>query len=195
MKDALHVGGAETLNVWATQLGGYWGHATLPPYPNSLQDGVAILNELMPGGPQTIYSEGDTLTHEVGHWLGLKHTHDGGCTGVGDYMNPKANEATSGWDCPVGKDDCSGDGGLNPIHSFMSFYQDNCVDQFTPGQNVRMQSSWEMYRHKSSYSEAITLDADGFSCVYPMPTSKPTTSKPTMKPTTSKPTPKPKKPR
>ncbi|KAL3770176.1 hypothetical protein ACHAW5_009271 [Stephanodiscus triporus] len=195
MKEASHVGDAETLNVWATQLGGYWGHATLPPN-DSARDGVAILNELMPGGPQTIYSEGDTLTHEVGHWLGLKHTHDDGCTGVGDYMIPKANEATSGWDCPVGKDDCSGDGGRNPIHNFMSFYQDNCVDQFTPGQNIRMQSSWEMYRHRSFYSEAFTLAADGFSCVYnPLPTSIPTTSKPTMKPTTSKPTMKPKRPR
>jgi hypothetical protein len=121
MKQALHVNGPETLNVYVSQLGGYFGHATMPPPNEPNKDGVVILNEVMPGGPQGPLSEGDTLTHEVGHWLGLVHTHTGFCTGEGDYMNPKSTEKSTSFGCPVHKDDCPDDGGPNPIHNFMSY--------------------------------------------------------------------------
>ena len=121
MKQALHVNGPETLNVYVSQLGGYFGHATMPPPNEPNKDGVVILNEVMPGGPHGPLSEGDTLTHEVGHWLGLVHTHTGYCAGEGDYMNPKSTEASMSFGCPVRKDDCPDDGGPNPIHNFMSY--------------------------------------------------------------------------
>lgn len=38
----------------------------------------------MPGGNTGIYSEGDTLTHEAGHWVALAHTIDKGCSATGD---------------------------------------------------------------------------------------------------------------
>ena len=79
--------------------------------------------------------------------------------------------------------------------------QDNCVDQFTPGQKVKLQQAWETYRHKLGYSEQFSLAADGYSCVYPgmplvstmSPTLQPTTKSPTLKPTTKRPTSKPTK--
>ena len=51
------------------------------------------------------------------------------------------------------------------------------MDQFTPGQVVKMQQAWEMYRHKFGYSELFSIAEDGFSCVSAVaqpPTSKPT---------------------
>ena len=50
------------------------------------------------------------------------------------------------------------------------------MDQFTPGQIVRMQHSWEDYRHAPGYSESFTLAADGIK--YVVYTATPTTSKP-----------------
>ncbi|KAL3781324.1 hypothetical protein ACHAW5_007178 [Stephanodiscus triporus] len=190
MKEALHIGGSETMNVYVSSLGGAaLGMATKPPN-DSKRDGVVILNEVMPGGPLGTLSEGDTLTHEVGHWLGLMHTHDnpnGPCSGEGDYF--MSFEASPSFGCDVTKDECQNDGGKNPIHDFMSYSDDDCMDQFTPGQNLRMQQAWETYRHKSGHSEAYSLAEDGVSCIYvPPPTSSPTTSEPTSSPTTLKPT-------
>ena len=76
------------------------------------------------------------------------------------------------------------------------------MDQFTPGQGVKIQQAWEMYRHKFGYSELFSVAEDGYSCVGGpsanpntlKPTSKQPLSKPTKKPTlkpTSKPTSKP----
>ncbi|KAL3816948.1 hypothetical protein ACHAXA_001776 [Cyclostephanos tholiformis] len=203
MHVALRVGGSETLNVYVSSPGdgSILGYSYYPQISDFVDDGVTILNAAMPGGPLGTYSEGDTLVHEVGHWLDLVHTHDNGCDGDGDYMSPSANEETPSFGCPVYKSECpSGldtEGlpmrELNPIHNFMSYTNDDCMDQFTPGQIVRIQQAWETYRHKSGYSESIKLAADGISCedyapASETPTSIPTTSRPTMAPVTSRPT-------
>ena len=57
------------------------------------------------------------------------------------------------------------------------------MDQFTPGQVVKVQQAWEMYRHKFGYSELFSVAPDGFTCVGP--TGEPSSSaQPTSKPTT-----------
>ena len=103
-----------------------------------------ILNESMPNGRDWVYNEGDTLTHEVGHWLNLAHTHDNGCNGVGDYMDDAggvtSNEQRATYTCDIGLDNCPNDGGVNPIHSFMSYVPDSCMTEFSAGQALRMQA-------------------------------------------------------
>jgi hypothetical protein len=149
MKAALHEGGSTTLNVYTADIGGgLLGWAYFPKAYNhgrDFIDGVVMLDESMPGGTAGKYAEGDTLTHEVGHWLMLEHTFKGGCSASGDFVADTPREAYPQFDCPVGADTCAAPG-LDPIHNFMDYTQDSCMDLFTAGQADRMSDAWVAFR-------------------------------------------------
>jgi hypothetical protein len=152
MKTALHVGGADTLNFYVNNAGGvYLGWATFPFWyaGDPTQDGVVVLYSSLPGGsccePRT-YNQGDTGTHEVGHWLGLFHTFQGGCAAVyNDFVADTPAERKPAFGCPVGLDSCPG-AGLDPIENFMDYSEDSCMYQFTAGQSARMEALSLQYR-------------------------------------------------
>jgi hypothetical protein len=151
-KTALHRGGKADLNVYIAGLGdGLLGYAN---YPNTVPlrlDGLVILNESLPGGSAAPYNQGDTATHEVGHWLDLAHTFENGCTPPGDYVKDTPYQADGDniffcGDDPTFGDDTCPQPGKDPVHNFMSYGDDPCLNEFTYGQKRRMIHAWLAYR-------------------------------------------------
>jgi hypothetical protein len=152
MKSTLHQGGTNALNYYSTTAGPYLGWAYLPDIltkPGQADvDGVVIDWESMRGTSDTYagrYDQGETATHEVGHWLDLEHTFYGACNAKGDFVDDTPAERTATSGCPAGKDTCLAPGD-DPIHNYMDYSYDSCYTQFTAGQTQRMRDAWLLYR-------------------------------------------------
>jgi hypothetical protein len=164
MKAALRTGGPDALNIYTTNGDVYLGWATLPFFYKFFPsyDGVVLWWAAMPGtglsGPAPeepdgvlTYDQGDTGTHEVGHWLGLNHTFAGGCTHPGDSIKDTPTEAEPQFFC-VARDSCVGPPfrGTDPITNFMDYVDDVCMDNFTSEQTKRMRKHWHAFRDKKA---------------------------------------------
>jgi hypothetical protein len=152
-KNALVVNPTGSLNFYTCKPGqNLLGWATFPwnLAGNPNMDGVVIHYNSLPGGTLSPYNLGGTGSHEVGHWVGLYHTFQGGCdggncSGAGDLVCDTPGEATATSGCPSGKDTCA-EPGVDPIHNYMDYSTDACYNNFTPGQDARADFMMATYR-------------------------------------------------
>ncbi len=133
------------LNIWSANLsGGVLGYAQFPGSA-AATDGVVLLyssiGSMLSPGTATPYHLGRTATHEVGHWLNLRHIwgDESGCTGS-DLVGDTPNQGAENYGCPTypRTDACSAVSPGVMFMNYMDYTDDACMNMFTSGQSTRM---------------------------------------------------------
>ena len=152
------------LNIWVVSsiessggTGTVLGFANFPWMPAST-DGIVIRSdEVGTIGTGNIGRSGRTLTHEVGHYLGLFHTFQGGCNGAGDGVadTPPVASTFVNASCPPNSNSCPS----NPLFDQWENYMDyslGCQYMFTTGQMNRVNNFLTdvTYTRRNLYSQA-----------------------------------------
>lgn len=136
------------LNLWIVNPGlVYLGWATLPHTlgADDPMGGVVVNFRTLPGGAYETFNGGHTAVHEVGHYLGLYHTFQNGCVEPGDEVEDTPFQASPTSGCPDERNSCDAPG-RDPIHNYMDYSDDVCMEEFTPGQIERMREMVALYR-------------------------------------------------
>lgn len=138
-------------NIWTVDFGGtgLLGYAQFPQgsglagMPTGAQvansDGIVVLFNAFGrvGNVTSPYNRGRTTSHEVGHWLGLRHIWgDGGC-GVDDFCNDTPDHDAENRGCTTGSVSC---GTTEMVQNYMDYTNDACMNIFTRDQKTRMQT-------------------------------------------------------
>jgi hypothetical protein len=130
------------LNLWVCNLGqGLLGYAQFPG-GNAKTDGVVILYSAFgnTGVVNPPYDKGRTATHEIGHWLNLRHIwgdDNGACTGS-DLVDDTPNQGNYNFGCPsFPHKSCSNGPNGDMFMNYMDYTDDACMYMFTNGQRDR----------------------------------------------------------
>jgi len=100
--------------------------------------GVVIDPGALPTGhSQPGRQRGLTVAHEVGHYLGLIHTFQGGCQDRDDVADTPAQSGPT-MKCVAQIDSCPDRPGMDDVQNIMNYTDDDCMTHFTPGQVERM---------------------------------------------------------
>jgi PKD repeat protein len=147
------------LNIWVCRIaGGILGFAQFPG-ENAATDGVVIGFNYFgtTGSLSSPFDGGRTTTHEVGHWLGLRHVWgDGGCS-VDDGIADTPIQGQENYDCPVDPTTCNNQGfGGDMSVNFMDYTDDACMNMFTYLQGNLMRNTLNTSRGSLRNSDGCT---------------------------------------
>ncbi len=147
------------LNIWVCPLaGGLLGYAQFPGGP-AATDGVVIRHSAFgtSGTAAAPFNLGRTATHEIGHWVNLRHIwgDDGtGCSGS-DFVADTPNQGGSNFGTPAfPKVSCGNGPNGDMFMNFMDYVDDRAMTMFTAGQVTRMQATLDGLR--SSIGTAVS---------------------------------------
>ncbi|UCV28928.1 zinc metalloprotease [Ferribacterium limneticum] len=150
-KSALRASPERHLNFYTAGLtAGLLGWATFPweLEGDRDRDGVVILYSTLPGGDAEPYNLGLTAVHEIGHWLGLYHTFQGGCDAFGDHVGDTTSHSgpNSGTPDDLKPNNACKEGEVAPVHNYMNYVDDGWMTEFTRGQVERIKMHLAEYR-------------------------------------------------
>ena len=129
------------LNIWVCRLsGGVLGYAQFPNGGPAATDGVVIDFRYFGrgGSAQAPYNKGRTATHEVGHWLNLRHIWGDAQCGD-DYVNDTPTQQGPNYGCPTFPHPTCGNAS-DMFMNYMDYTDDACMNLFTQGQKTRMRA-------------------------------------------------------
>lgn len=130
------------LNIWVCNLsGGVLGFAQFPG-GNAATDGVVLGYQYVgKTGASYPYNKGRTATHEVGHWLNLRHIWgDANCGN--DQVTDTPTQQTANYGCPsFPQVTCNNGPNGDMWMNYMDYTDDACMYMFTTGQKTRAQAS------------------------------------------------------
>lgn len=136
---------SQYLNMWVANIGGsLLGYAQFPGGSAST-DGVVMSPQFFGSSDKgsgfflsAPFDKGRTTTHEVGHFLNLRHIWgDGGC-GVDDFVSDTPESDASNGGCNIGHVSC---GSVDMVQNYMDYSNDTCMNLFTVGQKARMRAT------------------------------------------------------
>ncbi|HQV53872.1 MAG: zinc metalloprotease [Chitinophagaceae bacterium] len=143
------------LNIWVCNMGGgILGYAQFPG-GSSATDGV-VLDDNATGRTGTAaapFNKGRTATHEVGHWMNLRHIWGDATCGT-DQVGDTPTHNTANYGCPASghKSTCSG----TPVEmtmNYMDYTDDACMYMFSLGQETRMLAVFAAGGPRNSFAQ------------------------------------------
>jgi len=156
------------LNIWivkeilSSTEGTILGYAQFPGQRASTDGIVMIHDRVGTIGTANIGDKGRTLTHEIGHWLGLYHPFQGGCFG-GDGVadTPPVAEASYGCTASSNPNTCTNDNEVDMVENYMDYANGGCMNAFTNGQLSRANSYLSNSATRGANISASNLAATG----------------------------------
>ncbi|WP_051203476.1 GEVED domain-containing protein [Hugenholtzia roseola] len=134
------------LNIWVCNLGGgILGYAQFPGSGSAATDGVVVGHNYFgtTGTAQAPFNRGRTTTHEVGHWLNLRHIWGDGNCNADDFVTDTPTAGAPNYGCPsYPSKSCNSNGGFTSdmFMNYMDYVDDACMYMFTTGQKNRMRA-------------------------------------------------------
>jgi hypothetical protein len=150
------------LNIWVCPIqGSALGYSSIPGSTPD-RDGVVIAYDAFgtTGLLRPSYNKGRTATHEVAHWLGLKHIWGDqtcGDDGVGD--TPQQESYNSQCVSFPSVSSCSPDARGDMFMNFMDYTPDACMNIFTHGQKVKMRSLFSINGARNTFMSSFVCDS------------------------------------
>ncbi|MEP6712028.1 MAG: M43 family zinc metalloprotease [Ferruginibacter sp.] len=150
------------LNIWVCYLfGRSLGYSSIPGGPAD-KDGVVITTDVFGtiAPLRTPFDKGRTATHEIGHWLGLKHLWGDEDCGSDD-VDDTPSQRFSNYYCPAFPHvtTCSPNANGDMFMNFMDFTDDACMSMFTQGQKAKMRGLFALNGPRNSFLNSFACDS------------------------------------